>query len=193
MPDHDRDKWDEHYRDLAVDTPAPCLALQEYSHLLPRQGKALDLASGRGGNALSLAQHGLQTSAWDISPIALEQLRSHAAAHDLVIHTQARDVVLRPPESASFDVIVVSRFLHRPLCPRIANALLPGGLLFYQTFLREKTDTALGPSNPDYLLHSNELLSLFPGLTLAAYREEGLIGNTNLGFRNEAMLVAMKQ
>jgi tellurite methyltransferase len=48
------------------------------------------------------------------------------------------------PESLTenaFDVIVVSRFLDRTLSDAIIDALKPDGLLFYQTFTRDKDNT----------------------------------------------------
>jgi tellurite methyltransferase len=65
-------------------------------------------------------------------------------------------------------------------------------LVFYQTFTREKSADC-GPSNPAYLLEENELLRLFSGLRILAYREEGNVGDVAQGFRNEAMIVAQKR
>ena len=192
MNREERAKWDSRYRDNADMVPAPAMVLVEYAHLLPVNGKALDLAAGLGGNALFLAHHGLDTSAWDISAVAMEALSLEAERNSVVIDCQVRDVVAEPPVAESFDVIVVSRFLERALSPAISAALCPGGLLFYQTFVAEKTDSTLGPFNPDFLLQQNEMLRLFPGLTVRAYRDEGLLGDTAKGLRNEAYLVAEK-
>ena len=116
-----------------------------------------------------------------------------AAAAGLRLHLELelRDVVLHPPSPASFDVIVVTRFLDRGLVPAITAALRPDGLVYYQTFTRDKLDGA-GPSNPDYLLGRNELLKLFATLTILYYREDGRVGDIGRGNRNEAMLVAQK-
>ncbi|MFU8833506.1 MAG: SAM-dependent methyltransferase, partial [Wenzhouxiangella sp.] len=67
-----------------------------------------------------------------------------------------------------------------------------GGLLFYETFTREKVDDA-GPSNPDFLLAPNELLHLFSPLRLLAYREEGVVGDAGRGLRNVAYLVGRRE
>lgn len=186
-----REKWDQRYRTSAEQMPRAAQVLQQNRHLLPECGVALDLACGLGGNALLLAQSGLQTRAWDLSPVAIEALRSRAAQSGLSIEAEVRDVVATPPLPASFDVIVVSYFLERALAPALCAALRPGGLLFYQTFVRDKV-TAVGPGNPDYLLDENELLELFRGLRLRVYREEGSIGDTASGLRNEALLVAQQ-
>lgn len=191
MTTGDRQKWDQIYRQEQADAPTAARVLADNDHLLPRRGTALDLACGRGGNALLLAAAGLDTHAWDISAVALEQLSDIASRRGLVIQTQRRDVSTSPPEAASFDVITVSRFLDRDIIPSLTAALRQGGLLFYQTFTADK-DPSVGPGNPAYLLRSGELLELFAGLQPVLYRDEDRIGDPERGFRNEAMLIACK-
>jgi tellurite methyltransferase len=183
-----RDKWDR--RHAGTQGPAPPMeVLADNLHLLPRRGRALDLACGLGANALLLAARGLQTLAWDISPVAIERLQGMAGGLPLV--AAVRDVERERPPEGAFDVICVGHFLERALCPAIAAALAPGGVLYYQTWTREKVD-ASGPDNPDFLLAPNELLRLFPGLTVRFYREEGRLGDPAAGFRNRAQLVAQR-
>lgn len=189
MPDKQQ-HWNQRYRDNATfDIPKPALVLSENFHLLPEQGSALDLACGRGGNALFLARQGLQVTAWDYSSVAIEQLKNLGEHQHLELQAEVRDVVDKPPSSQSFDVILVSYFLDRSIIPNLIAALKPGGLLFYQTFIQEKQND-IGPSNPDFLLQPNELLELFSSLRILVYREEGIVGNIAQGFRNEAFLVA---
>jgi len=186
----DKEKWQQRYSKANAADATPALVLSRYSHLLPAEGDALDLASGLGGNALLLARHGLQTCAWDLSANAMEKLATTVKSEGLSLLCEVRDVVNKPPSPSSFDVIVVSRFLDRSLCPAISAALKPGGLLYYQTFLHDKAEPDIGPSNPAYLLEENELLTLFSGLIVRAYHEEGRVGDLSLGIRNEALLVA---
>lgn len=186
-----RQCWDRRYRDSITEQP-PALVLSAQAHLLPATGMALDLACGLGANALLLARRGLETWAWDISPVAIGRLDGYVDQAGLAIHTEVRDVVLRPPEPARFDVIVVSRFLERSLAPFLQAALRPGGLLFYQTFTKTRTGEATGLRNPDFLLDDNELLRLFAPLRVRFYRKEGLLGDTARGIRNEALLIAQK-
>lgn len=186
-------KWDERYRqsesDVGPDDAA--LVLTQNAHLLPVAGAALDLASGVGANALFLARHGLQAQAWDISPVAIDRLQQVAAQHHLCVHARVRDVASEPPEPESFDVIVVSRFLDRRLVSPLMEALIPGGLLFYQTFITDRVSDK-GPDNCAYRLARNELLTLFSWLRILVYREEGLVGDIRQGFRDEALLVGQK-
>jgi hypothetical protein len=106
------------------------------------------------------------------------------------VQAEVRDVLLNPPAANSFDVIVVSHFLERDLAEPLKNALTKGGILIYQTFSREAVDLDSPPRNPAYRLAAGELLSLFSGLKVIAYREEGRLGDTTQGFRNQALLIA---
>ncbi len=186
-------RWNQRYaRDSGglppVDSAAeePAWVLKRYAHLLPAQGRALDLACGLGANALFLAQQGLASHAWDIAENAIERLAETSSSLGLNLSLQTRDVVASPPEAGSFDVIVVSRFLDRSLFPALAKALAPSGVLFYQTFV---VGNKTGPSNPDYLLRQGELLELLDGLTVRAYEEAGRCGQLELGLRDEACIV----
>lgn len=192
MSVNDAGKWDGIYR--AGDSHQhrqPASVLQDHAYLLPGTGAALDLACGTGANAIFLARQGLQTSAWDISSEAIARLRENAKANDISLETRVCDVTESPPAPASFDVIVVSYFLERSLMPALIDALRPDGLLFYQTFTRERVDDS-GPRNEDYRLDRNELLHLCRQLTIRIYREEGVIGDTGQGLRNEALLIGQK-
>ena len=154
-----RRKWDARYQEAAA--PAePALVLRDNLHLLPPQGRALEVACGLGGNALALARHGLAVSAWDLSPVAIKRLRGWAAESGLAVDATVRDVLLEPPPAESFDVLVVTHFLDRPLAPALAAALRPNGLLFYQTFSRESVSDC-GPSSADFRLAPTSSWSCF--------------------------------
>jgi 2-polyprenyl-3-methyl-5-hydroxy-6-metoxy-1,4-benzoquinol methylase len=183
-------KWDEIYSQAQHQSSA-AEVLTEHLYLLPKHGRALDLACGLGGNALLLAESGLAVDAWDISTVALQSLQNQAAARRL--HIETRQCTIPPTilPTDLYDVIVISRFLDRVLCNAIMAALKTGGLLFYQTFTRDKLDRQ-GPSNPDFLLASNELLRLFAPLTLTFYQEYARIGDLQRGDRNEARFIGQK-
>lgn len=166
-------KWNARYAHSGGGIPAPSEVLSRGARWLPEvqvplndgaasQLCALDLACGLGGNAHFLAKAGFIVSAWDISDVVIKQIRGRKPV--VIAHPELRDVVTYPPEPSSFDVIVVSRFLDRALCPHIIDALRPDGVLFYQTFVR-------GLKNKNFMLKPNELLSLFKPLHVLEYHE----------------------
>ena len=183
-------RWNKRYADK-LEAGSASRVLRENLHLLPARGKALDLASGLGANALLLAQQGLSVEAWDISRVALQRLQDRAQTEGLLIDCQQHDLRSHAPATNAFDVIVVSYFLQRETLPLLAQALKPDGLLFYQTFSQLRTDNS-GPDNPDFRLEDNELLKLFPQLKLRVYREEGLCGDVEKGWRNEVIYIGQK-
>ena len=185
------EKWDRIYSQKECSEQIACEVLSQNCHLLPDSGKALDLASGMGANAILLAQRNLQTEAWDISSTALNKLASHAKKIKLAINISVKDVEKHPPEKNTFDVICVANFLHRETFQFLIDGLNQHGLLFYQTFVKEKT-MDVGPSNPAFLLNKNELLQMCRGMDILVYREEGVQGNIEKGWRNQAMIVARK-
>jgi tellurite methyltransferase len=184
-------KWDARHGDPDKQ-PDQAEVLAWNRHLLPVTGRALELACGLGGNALLLAEQGLDVTAWDLSPVAIARLREMADGRGLYnLSAEVRDIEQDPPPPERFDVIVVSYYLERALAPRIVEALRPGGLLFYQTFTRIAVGSE-GPTNPDFRLGDNELLQLFSELKPRVYREENRLGDLAQGTRNLAMLVAEK-
>jgi SAM-dependent methyltransferase len=186
-----RGKWDERHAD-ADKRPATAEVLMRNLHLLPARGLALDLACGLGGNALTLAQKGLDVVAWDISPVAVQRLNAYAAEAKLTnLNAEQRDVEVSPPPPGQFDLIIVSHYLERSLIPALIDALSPGGLIYYQTFIKAAV-SAIGPQNPLFRLDDNELLRLFSCLKLRYYREENRLGDVSEGMRDVAMLVAEK-
>ncbi len=184
------EKWNQRHRE-AEHEGQPAQVLLRNLQLLPNAGRALDLACGRGASALLLAQQGLETHAWDFSPVALTRLEQLAARRGLQVHTQCRDVVAQPPEAESFDVILVSFFLERKLAPQLIAALRPGGRIYYQTFTRE-VYLGRGPSTPEWRLEKNELLHLFRELDVHYYREDGSATRVKTDISDLALLVAAK-
>ena len=57
----------------------------------------------------------------------------------------------------TFDGIVVTNYLHRPLFPHLASALASGGVLIYETF-GVGNERFGRPTNPNFLLRPGELL-----------------------------------
>ncbi|MCB9744977.1 MAG: methyltransferase domain-containing protein [Alphaproteobacteria bacterium] len=182
-------KWDRIYSQRRAEDARPPEALVEHAHLLPTQGRALDLACGMGGAAIFLARRGLEVRAWDASAVAINKLQDYAEAEGLSLEAEQVDLETRPLPEQAFDLIVVAHFLLRDRCGDIARALKPGGLLVYQAHSLEGLP-GTRHKNPDYCLRRGELLQLFHGLTPVAWREDALLGDLTQGRRGSCSLVA---
>lgn len=162
MSRDDRSKWDARWREMEEPAPPDAL-LQKHVDLLAG-GLALDLACGRGQNALWLAAQGYTVLGVDGSRVALTSAREEAVRRDLqrsILFVQADLDVWRPPPAA-FDVVAVFRYLDRDLFPHLRRALRAGGLLFYATrhrgVLRWRPD-----ATQKFLLERGELPAYFAG------------------------------
>lgn len=187
-----RARWNERWTRRDYGDAAPARVVVDHAYLLPEGGEVLEIACGLGVNALHLAAAGFRVTAWDYAETAISRLRDEAARRDLEVRAEVRDVVARPPAPASCDGLVVTRFLERDLCPALAAALRPGGVLCYQSFVREAVSDA-GPQDEGFRFAPNELLRLFPDLRVLVYRDEGRAGDTGRGFRDESLLVARRE
>jgi tellurite methyltransferase len=139
-----------------------------------RRGPVLDVACGRGRGGLVLARAGARVVGLDRAADALGELRDAAAREGLDVSPVRCDLESGrglPVRAASCGVVLVLRYLYRPLCAALAAALAPGGLLLYETFTRDQGKLPYGPRNPAFLLDPGELPGLFPGLRAEVFEE----------------------
>ena len=74
------------------------------------------------------------------------------------------DLTTYPLPRSRFDVVVVSRYLDRALFPALRDALVPGGVLLYETFTERQLRHGRGPTSPAHLLRPGELRMLVRGM-----------------------------
>jgi SAM-dependent methyltransferase len=126
----------------------------------------LDLAAGSGRHTRLLRDSGFTVRAVDRDVTALSPLRE-IGCEVLQIDLEAAAAW---PLGGGYDGVIVTNYLHRPLLPRIAQALAQGGILIYETFAIGN-ETFGRPRNPDFLLRSSELLEAFGMLTVIAFEQ----------------------
>lgn len=141
--------------------------VQRWAGLIAAESDVLDLACGGGRHSRYLAGLGHRILAVDRDEVALAGLRG---VDDVEILAADLESGAWPLGNRRFGGIVVTNYLHRPLFARILSALLPSGVLIYETFAvgNEKFGK---PSNPAFLLRSGELLEAARGLRIVAYED----------------------
>jgi SAM-dependent methyltransferase len=146
--------------------PSPWV--RRWAPLIRRGGTVLDVACGSGRHL-----RWLQAQGWAVTGID----RDAAAVEPL--HTLGRVIVADienaawPLAAETFDAVVVTNYLWRPLLATIVASVAAGGVLIYETFALG--NEAFGkPSNPAFLLHPGELLWACSTLQVVAY-EDGLL------------------
>lgn len=149
----------------AESSPSPWIV--RFAGLVPPGGPVLDLACGGGRHARFFLSRGNPVTVVDrdLSGVADLDAAERIAA-DL------EDGSPWPLAGRTFAGVVVTNYLHRPLFPRLIEALAPDGVLLYETFAQGQERYGR-PRNPDFLLRPGELLAACAGLQVVAY-EHGL-------------------
>lgn len=187
-------RWDDRYS-VSLELPAVSDCLKQYTHLLPIKGTGLDLACGLGQNSIFLTKHGLTMHGWDYSKAGLEQMTGHCAIQKVEVNQRCIDLANTPWPHQQFDLICVTAFLDRTLCPQILSHLKPGGILVYQTFnqVTDIVDKKLSkPTRPEFLLGQGELLVLFSELEPLVYRDDQELASSEHPLAGKALLIARK-
>ncbi|HMV05714.1 MAG TPA: class I SAM-dependent methyltransferase [Accumulibacter sp.] len=131
----------------------PSAWVQRFARLIP-SGEVLDLACGSGRHARLLAAYGHRVEAVDRDPQALAELRQ---VPGVTPRQSDLEGPVWPYTGRLFSGIVVTNYLFRPRIDQLFACLADPGVLIYETFMHGNERYGR-PSNPDFLLASQELL-----------------------------------
>lgn len=151
-------------------TSEPSPWVVHHGPLVRSKGHVLDIAAGRGRHTRWFLNQGHSVTAVDKD---ISRLSGLAAYPNLETVEADLENAPWPLNGISFDGIVVTNYLWRPLFQNIQNALSPGGVLIYETFGVGNGEFGK-PSNPAFLLEEGELPKAFTTLTPLAY-EHGFV------------------
>jgi tellurite methyltransferase len=191
----DRERWNARWREHAGELAPPAAFLVEHAALLPRSGRALDVAGGAGRHAVWLARAGLDVTMIDVSDVALERAERRAIAANVADRIRFRWVDLADPGPAGdlppgpFDVIVMFHYLDRARRDAIADLLVAGGLVIACQPTVRNLEQHARPSR-EYLVEEGELEAWARRLDLEVLvAREGW----NAENRHEAELIARRR
>ena len=160
----DKTRWNAKHQNVPMpNSPSDILI----KHVKPSgEKRALDIACGTGRNTHYLAKLGYEVDAVDISDYALSQIdRTNQ------IHTIESDLTNYRIASNSYDLIININYLERKLFSSMIEGLTNEGILIFETFITAHVAGYHNPSNPDFLLRSNELPTAFSALKTLLYEE----------------------
>ncbi len=140
--------------------------------LVPPGSRTLDVACGRGRHALLLAGAGYMVRAIDRDAARVERLGALARRLRLPLDAEIVDLENGDADlgDGEWGLVLVFRYLHRPLFPALVRALRPGGVLLYETFTNEEGPSGT-PTSPEFLLEPGELPELVAPLDVIRQRE----------------------
>lgn len=160
----DKTRWNTKHQNIPMPMDPSAIVIKYVNQTV--NSKALDIACGIGRNTHYLAKLGYEIDAVDISDYALSQIEKSK-----MIHTIETDLTKYSIGPNSYDLILNINYLERKLFPSIMAGLKYGGILIFQTFITAHEEGYHNPSNPDFLLQSNELPTKFSDLTTLFYEE----------------------
>ena len=178
-------RWDGIY--AQADEPGdPADFVVAAAELLPSgAATAADLAGGLGGTALWLAERGLQTTLVEVSNRALTVAGAEADRRGVELELVRHDLEAGQSLDRTWDVVVVSNFLHRPLLAGMVSLLRPGGLALVRIATVTNLERHERPSRR-FLVEPGELADLCRGLDVESYAEDWF------NDRHEARLIARR-
>ena len=165
MAEDDRLRWDTRYSQsdlLPITGIGPPRAFVSFESEFPSQGRALDLACGRGSGAVWLAHRGLEVLGVDVSPVAVEMSRDLAERSGVGdrCRFEVFDLDHGLPDGPPVDVILSNMFRGRELDRAIVDRLAAGGLLAVAVL--SEVDSVPGP----FRIRRGELRRAFPTLEI---------------------------
>lgn len=141
-------------------------------------GRVLDVACGGGRHLrLALAQ-GLDVVGIDRDLVGVADLAGRPGVR--LIEADLEGGAPFPLAGETFDGVVVTNYLWRPLLPALVAAVAPAGVLVYETFGRGNERYGR-PANPEFLLRPGELIeAVWPRLKPIAYEQVTLADPTRV-------------
>lgn len=130
-----RELWDRRHTQSppapVIQPPPPPPLFAHVEGHFPREGRALDLACGRGEGAVWLAGRGMDYRGVDISPVAIEMAENLVAAYGLEgkCMLEVWDLDRGLPPGQPVDVLFCHLFREPGLYDAMVERLAPGGLL----------------------------------------------------------------
>ncbi len=168
----ERQEWAARYSgpDLVWGAGPNRFLVQEAGGLRP--GRALDLATGEGRNAIWLAGLGWKVTGVDFSQAGLVRAAALAAERGVAVDWVEADMLDYQPDPAAFDLVLVA-YLHLDrlvldrVLARAASAVAPGGILLVIGHDLENLGAgAGGPQEPRVLYTPEYVAGALPGLTV---------------------------
>ncbi len=154
-------------------TEPPSAWVTRWAHLIQPGGHVLDVACGAGRHAHWLAARGLRVTAVDCNANALALVAQgwppQATHPPHLLHADLEHQPW-PLGQQTFDAVLLTNYLWRPLWPHLLAALAPGGVYLHETFAHGNA-TVGKPARPDFLLQPGELLQACQGLRVVAFED----------------------
>ena len=193
--------WSARYREAGEDYvfgTQPNRFLANHAALLAGGRTVLSVADGEGRNSVWMARQGLEGTATELSPVALEKASRLAAGHHVEVEFVLADAVTWAYPSAAFDFVVgifiqfVVGEKRQQMFDGMKKALKPGGHLLLQGYTPKQLEYRTGgPSAVENLYTAEMLREAFADLEIEHLQEYEDVLDEGLGHRGQSALVGL--
>ena len=149
----------------------PASLLSKIPSLGLKNGKALDIAMGKGRNAVYLAKLGFEVEGIELSAESIAECKKMAEKEKVQLKITEGDLEKIALPGDRFDLVICFFYLQRDLFPRMKAALKKGGFLFYETFLIDQHEQYGAPRRAEFCFGHNEMLNAFREFRVHYYEE----------------------
>lgn len=145
---------------MQASLPSPSPWVVRFLGGVPPKGSVLDIACGSGRHLKAAFERGLRATGIDRDVSKAQGLAALSGIELFETDLETHERI--PFPAGSFDAVIVTNYLWRPILPAIVHTVATHGLLIYETFAvgNERFGRL---SNPDFLLRPGELLDAVRG------------------------------
>ena len=181
---------------------APADFLVRHRRFLTPGRTALSVADGEGRNSVYLAEQGMQVTALELVPRAIEKARALATARGVEVDVRQADLLAVDWGAETFDLVagIFFQFVgpedRARLFAGLARAVAPGGLILLHGYRPEQI--AYGTGGPPFAenMYTEAMLrDAFPGweiLVLESHDREIVEGTAHVGLSALIDFIARK-
>jgi SAM-dependent methyltransferase len=179
----------------------PNLFISEVQKKLKLSGDVLTIAEGEGRNAVFLAEHGMNVTAWDYAESGLAKTKKLAEERNVDVQTKLVDLNEAVWEKNKWDELVCifghfPKELRQKTLQGVKEAVKPGGYFITEVYSRYQIPyNSGGPKELDFLYTPEEFLQIFADWRIVHFfmgevvRHEGELHN---GLAHVIQLVGQK-
>ena len=192
----ERRHWNDRYAGKGLGDPGPSEFFVKYSHLLPRDGLALDIACGTGENAMFLANF-IDVIGVDLSDVAIDlannAMVTTSRLHGVSFVNEDARAMLASEDEGKYDLVTCINFFDPAIITDIKRVLKRGGTIIIQAYTSRDERMAASDRMKPFLVEETTFFepAMFGGYWILVHEIDEFVDKAGL-HRQRVNMVARK-